>query len=412
VVIGRSRAYLSILLAVAMLCYVVPSAFGATQQELEEHRQRAADARAEAAAAQAAADELRGEVEQLDEKIASLESRVAQIGPEIEQAASRTQRLNAEVERLRAEITVKEADITATQAEYERQRGLLDNRMTSSYKQGALYYLDLLLDAQSISDFIARTTLVQRVIEDNQEIALGLATTRDQLTAAKEELSRTLETVSVKRKEAEVAEARLRDLRAQRQAAVNEQVAVQDTKTTLMEENAENAERLRAIAEEEEAESARIEAELRSSSSSGAGVYNGVMTWPVPGFYRITSPYGWRTHPIFGTRKLHTGIDIGRNVDPEQSIDGASIVAAGDGEVVYAGYRGGYGNTVIIDHGDGVTTLYAHQQSGGIAVSEGDWVTEGVHIGRVGSTGYSTGPHLHFEVRVNGTPTDPMPYLQ
>ncbi|MBE0475592.1 MAG: M23 family metallopeptidase [Coriobacteriia bacterium] len=191
---------------------------------------------------------------------------------------------------------------------------------------------------------------------------------------------------------------------------MNEQKQVQSAKLELVKENKANAERLRKIAAEEEAESARIEAELRKRSSAGSGVYNGVMAWPVPGFYRVSSPYGYRIHPIFGTRKLHTGIDVGR--DGGRSIDGAAIVASGDGEVIYAGYRGGYGNTVMVDHGNGVVTLYAHQRSGGIRVGVGQRVSKGDTIGTVGSTGYSTGPHLHFEVRVNGAPVDPMPYLR
>ena len=133
------------------------------------------------------------------------------------------------------------------------------------------------------------------------------------------------------------------------------------------------------------------------------------MGWPVPGFYRITSPFGWRMHPVLHVRKLHTGIDIGKN--PGQAIAGAAIVAAGNGTVISAGYRSGYGNTVMIDHGNGVVTLYAHQPSGGIKVSVGQHVKKGQRIGTVGMTGYATGPHLHFEVRVNGTPVNPMRYL-
>ena len=100
---------------------------------------------------------------------------------------------------------------------------------------------------------------------------------------------------------------------------------------------------------------------------------------------------------------MHPGIDIG-------APQGSSIVAAGKGKVIYAGYRGGYGNTIIIDHGNGVTTLYAHQAAGGLKVSTGQTVTKGQRIGTVGSTGYSTGPHLHFEVRVNGSPRNPRSY--
>lgn len=124
------------------------------------------------------------------------------------------------------------------------------------------------------------------------------------------------------------------------------------------------------------------------------------MLWPSNG--PKTSDYGWRTHPIFGTRRFHAGIDIGAGY-------GAAIYAARDGVVHTSGVMSGYGNTVVIDHGGGTATLYAHQSS--LSVSAGQSVSRGDVIGYVGSTGYSTGPHLHFEVRVNGSPTDPMAYF-
>ncbi|MPZ74184.1 MAG: peptidoglycan DD-metalloendopeptidase family protein, partial [Nitriliruptorales bacterium] len=124
------------------------------------------------------------------------------------------------------------------------------------------------------------------------------------------------------------------------------------------------------------------------------------LQWPANG--PKTSGYGWRTHPIFGTSRFHAGIDIGAGY-------GAAIVAADSGVVVSADSRGGYGNTVVIDHGGGMATLYAHQSS--MSVSAGQSVSRGQVIGAVGSTGYSTGPHLHFEVRVNGATRDPMNYF-
>lgn len=124
------------------------------------------------------------------------------------------------------------------------------------------------------------------------------------------------------------------------------------------------------------------------------------LQWPVSG--PITSPFGYRVHPVYGTRKLHTGIDI-------SAAYGTPIAAAGDGTVIFAGWQSGYGNTTIIDVGNGLATLYAHQSS--IKVSEGQTVKRGQVIGAVGSTGTSTGNHLHFEVRVDGTPTNPVPYL-
>jgi len=123
--------------------------------------------------------------------------------------------------------------------------------------------------------------------------------------------------------------------------------------------------------------------------------------WPVNG--PISSPYGYRIHPILGYLKLHTGIDFGVGY-------GTPIHACDSGLVIYATWMGGYGNVIIVDHGHGISTLYAHQSS--LAVGTGSLVARGQVVGYVGSTGFSTGPHLHFEVRVNGNPVDPMGYLR
>ncbi|MRS12322.1 MAG: hypothetical protein EG823_04530 [Actinobacteria bacterium] len=253
--------------------------------------------------------------------------------------------------------------------------------------------------------------MVQRVIKSNEDLATTLKETRIQIEKVKAELERDMQAVDAKRAEAQVEEDRVRSLQQQYQSKLNAQKAVQDQKEALVAENEANAERLRAQAEAEDAESAKIAAELYGT---GSGYFAGVMAFPVPGFEQTPtggSAFGYRIHPILGYNKLHTGIDIGGRA-VGKDINGATIVAAADGKVIYAGYRGGYGNCVIIDHGNGVATLYAHMQSGSFKVSEGQTVERRDGIGRVGSTGLSTGPHLHFEVRINGTPVDPMPYLQ
>ena len=127
------------------------------------------------------------------------------------------------------------------------------------------------------------------------------------------------------------------------------------------------------------------------------------MAWPVPSSSRITSPYGYRTHPILRTRSFHSGVDIAAPT-------GTPIVAANDGTVIYSGTRGGYGKCIIIDHGGGTATLYAHCSQ--LLVSSGTTVSRGSTIAKVGSTGQSTGPHCHFEVRINGSTTEPMAYLR
>lgn len=403
----RSRAYLATLVAVILTLTSVTPALAVTRAEADAHAAKAAAARKKAAEQEKLAAKLRAETVELDKRIDKLQAEADALDPQIDEATSVTDKLRSEVRSLDNEVTELTAEIDKTQAEFSHQQALLADRVESTYKQGTWFYIDILLGSSDINDFIQRTELVNRVIESNRSIAADLESTRDELSTARVTLQRSLDTMKLKKKEAEQVEKRLRGLRAAREAKAAEQQSIYNQKSRLMAESKANAKRLRAVAAEEEAESARIEREL--SGGGGSGQYNGVMAWPVPGFYRVSSPFGYRIHPIFKTRKMHTGIDVGRSGG--KSIDGAAIVAAGDGTVIYAGYRGGYGNTIMIDHGDGVVTLYAHQRSGGMKVGVGESVKKGDRIGTVGSTGYSTGPHLHFEVRVNGSPRNPMNYL-
>jgi murein DD-endopeptidase MepM/ murein hydrolase activator NlpD len=149
------------------------------------------------------------------------------------------------------------------------------------------------------------------------------------------------------------------------------------------------------------AQSKEFEKKIIALQSSSKYI-GGKIGWPSPGYYKITSPYGYRNHPILKKKKLHTGIDI---AVPK----GSDIIAANAGKVIYSGYNGGYGNTIIIDHGGKISTLYAHNSK--LLVKVGDEVEKGVAVAKSGSTGLSTGPHLHFEVRENGQHVDPMKYL-
>ena len=142
---------------------------------------------------------------------------------------------------------------------------------------------------------------------------------------------------------------------------------------------------------------------LAAANASGTPYVGGDFVWPVPGYNGITSKFGMRTHPITGVYKLHTGVDIGAPT-------GANFVASNKGIVIAAEYNTAYGNFVMIDHGGGIQTLYAHGSQ--IVTSVGQEVNAGDVVLKVGSTGYATGPHAHFEVRINGTPVEPLTYLQ
>lgn len=403
------RALLSLVLILTLAPATVAGA--ATLDELRAHEQAAKAARAAAAAAQSEADRLSKEVQSLDQQIAGIQGEINALADDVATATERTTRLEAEVNALRAQITAHQAEIDATQAEYERQRALLNDRIQTTYKNSNFLYFELLLDSRSIDDFITRTTMVQRVLMSNEEIARELKSLRIRIEQVKAGVERDMQTVDAKRAEAEAEENRLLDLRSQHQSKLNAQKAAQDQKSALVAENTANAARLRALAEAEEAESNKIARELYGS---GSGYFAGIMAFPVPGWEQTPtggSAFGWRIHPIFGDRRFHAGIDIGSSA-VGKNINGAAIVASGDGKVIFAGSRSGYGNTVMIDHGNGVVTLYAHIQSGGIKVSNGQRVSKRDPIAAVGSTGNSTGPHLHFEVRINGEPVDPMKYLK
>ncbi|SMB96163.1 Murein DD-endopeptidase MepM and murein hydrolase activator NlpD, contain LysM domain [Desulfonispora thiosulfatigenes DSM 11270] len=180
-----------------------------------------------------------------------------------------------------------------------------------------------------------------------------------------------------------------------RMASINKQelVKVLDTEKKSYEQGLNDIEK----------QSRQITSQIQKLQSSSSGSKPSNMLWPTPGYTRITSPYGWRNHPILNSKRFHTGIDIA-------APHGANAVAVASGKVIFVGWNGAYGNTVIIDHGGGISTLYAHLSS--FIVSTGTQVSVNQSVARIGSTGWSTGPHLHFEVRNNGNHINPYSFLK
>jgi murein DD-endopeptidase MepM/ murein hydrolase activator NlpD len=371
-----------------------------------DHRERAQDARERAEAADARAAELQGEIRVIDENMEYYAQQAAELTPQVSEATDRTAELTSEVNALQAEVDALTIEIKETEIELAHQQELLNARAVSTYRGEQSAFLAVLFGAKDLSDLIARAENIMVVLDHNSQISYDLTALSRQLETDKNRLDEILVEVSDRRAEAATAEAELRTLQQRAQSAADTAAQLSRERSELLADTQANAARLRALAAEEDAMAAQLARELAGGGSlggsTGSGVFEGSMTWPVPGFHRISSGFGWRSCPIRGVQSFHSGIDIAG-----PGINGAAVVASGDGRVISAGWRGGFGNTVIIDHGDGVTTLYAHLLSGGIHVSVGQQVTAGQRIGSVGSTGFSTGPHLHWEVRVNGQPRDP-----
>jgi len=390
------------LAAILSLSIAAKPGYAASAGDARAHERRASEARRNAKDADREAQRLAVEIADMDHRIGAASAKVDELDPLLAAATERTTRIQREVDVLARNASDARARLEANAAEHQRQRDLLSERVMATYRQGDWFYLEVLIGSRGVSDLILRTELISRVLEANTRVASDLKRTGGELARDQILLDRALSSAELKRNEVGLAQARLKELQSQHLATVRQVTSAKANRASMMADSKQNAKRLRALAESEEAESRRIEDEL-AGSNGGSGRFTGKMTWPVPSSHRVTSPYGWRTCPFHG-RELHPALDIGA---PE----GSAIVAAGAGKVIYVGYRGSYGNTVMIDHGDGVVTLYPHQAAGASRVSLGQTVDRGERIGGVGSTGNSTGPHLHFEVRVNGSPRNPAGWL-
>ena len=400
----RPSAALRILATLILVtCLVVPTtSFAYSQSDVNAHKKAAAAALAKAAAEQKKADDLLKQTQTIEDRINAIQQDLDALGPQIGTASQRRAKLDQEIALTREDIASKQSQIGGLQTEYDARVAALNERVDITYRNGDWAWLEMLLSANDISDFIQRSEYVTMIMSDDEQAATELQTTRTSLETLTAALTRAEETLQSKRAEAVAQEQGLRTLQASASSKQNAQKAAESEKSALLKESKKNVARLKAMALAEEQESARIASLLKGGASHGNGKYLGMFMWPTPGYHHVSSPFGMRMHPILHVMKMHTGIDI-------HVPYGARIVAAGNGTVIFAGRNGGYGNFTMIDHGNGLVTCYAHQSK--IIVHKGQYVNVGTTIGYVGSTGLSTGPHLHFEVRVNGTPKNPLNYL-
>lgn len=333
-------------------------------------------------------------LEYVQEELSSRLVKIQELEDNIQKSQNEIDGMEEELSTLQTKVEETTQKLKVVQNNYEENEKLLEERLVVLYETGDVAFIDILLRSASLIDFLSNYYTIEQIVQNDTELLETIEKERAEVENTKTQL--------------EEQKANLKILKAKKEQA---KIVLQNSKT--IQENelnqlTEEEKQLQENIQNYKAEEQRIENLIKLASNDY--VYNGeytggVMAWPVAksGTY-ITSDYGIREHPIQGIIKQHTGIDIGN------AGFGAPIIAAADGVVSMASYYGGYGNCVMINHGNGVSTLYGHGQK--ILTTVGTEVKKGDLIMEVGSTGNSTGPHLHFEVRINGTPVDPKPYVQ
>lgn len=362
-------------------------------KELEETREKVSQTKQEES-------ELSKEIADIDKTVASIDATLRSLQTELANATARRNRTEAELEELEEQLRQKGQELRKIADDLERQQAVANQRAQNVYKDGELGYLEILLKANDFSDFLTRAYLLQAVLSEDLRILDVIETLQSDVELKKEEIAGSKEETERKREQLRTEEARLREL-VKAQADNKKQAKFQASKKSgLLEEVRENkAEYLEAEAELERT-SAQIAERIRAARSSNRPVSASGFAWPTAG--ELSSGFGMRQHPIFGSIRMHTGIDIAAPY-------GQQVTASRGGTVIIAGLMGGYGQAVIVDHGDGLSTLYAHLSA--IQAQEGEYVVGGSVIGKVGCSGYCTGPHLHFEIRADGEPENPLKWL-
>lgn len=319
----------------------------------------------------------------------------------------------SELNLLEKEIKINTERVELAEKNFKEKQSKFESRIRVMYMNKDVGYLELLLSSNDIKDFFSRKEMAKVIAEKDKEQLEEIKAEKDAIELTKSALITQKHKLVVAKAELEANKSAMEDLAKEKEELTNKI-------SKEIKEYEKQYDELNRTADEISAEIIKLQSEQQTggvtgglnSNSNKSGNYSSnklpntgkvnKMSWPVSGSYRVSSPFGYRIHPIFQTRKLHTGIDI-----PAPA--GRQVTAAASGVVISSGWMGGYGNTVIIDHGAGLVTLYAHNSS--LETSKGSYVSEGQTISRIGSTGNSTGPHLHFEVRQNGEYVNPMPWL-
>lgn len=342
--------------------------------------------------------ELQSKLGQEDSKLTVLQDELTEnlqeiqaLDSQIEQAKKEIEESSKKIDKLKIKNLHLEEKLKTAREKYNKQKDLLEARLVAMYESGEVQYLDVILSSSDIVEFLSNYLLIDEIITNDNNFLNEVKQKKQIIELASENLNDNIQKQKIIKENQEKNVKVLENIQKLRQKYIE--------KLTNEEKNIQNQ------IDTYKSEFQKVNKEILDIAISDGLLDNyvgGALIWPVPGYSQITSSYGMRTHPITGYYSLHTGVDIGAPM-------GADFVAANDGIVTKAYYNNAYGNMVMIDHGGGISTLYAHGSE--ILVNVGQPVKKNEPVLKIGSTGYSTGPHAHFEVRLNGNVTDPIDFI-
>ena len=377
----KKSILLVLIVGLILMCFSIASA-----DELEELRR-------EQEAVQRQMEEEKEALKQSQKQFSSLSEQVKYLEDQI---ALVERELNILSNNLKgAEQLCREAEEELTLVENELQQKIefFKERLKQIYQNGDVNLLEVITQSTSFTDFLVRFELLKKIAEQDMKMVEEIDRQRLLAEEKKAELEKKRDYVALLKKQSEAKVTQLAAQRSEQQVLLDN---VRYEKSTIE----------RALAELEK-DSELLGNKIRelqlSRARGGLVAPTGTFHWPTPGYTRITSDYGMRKHPILRISSMHTGVDIA-------APNGSKAVVGELGEVIYTGWFGGYGWTVVVYHGGGISSMYPHLSR--ITVKEGQIVTRGEQVGLVGTSGLSTGPHIHFEVRQDGTPVNPWPYLR
>lgn len=349
--------------------------------------------------------EVEKQVEQLQKQQKKLDESVKKLDQKTAKLDKRLEELNIELESKRKTLANTKIELENAKVDEKNQYTAMKKRLKYIYESGDSGYLDIIFQAKSISDLLNRTEYVEKITEYDNNMLKRLKNTREKIAKAEDKQEKEVKEVKELKSKVQSERKKIATLvkeKKQQLAVYEKNLSKQKELVKAYVKEIRKQDRL-IIQLEEQGRAQYVGSDTSSNiTSSVSNSSGGKFTWPCPSSHTITSPYGYRVDPIAKVNRLHNGIDIGAS-------HGSSIVAAGSGTVIGAAYSNSMGNYVMISHGNGITTVYMHCSS--LLVQSGQQVSKGQQIAKVGSTGYSTGPHLHFSVMKNGSYVNPWDYL-